>query len=134
MSSGRVFGRPKYQRGKGVRAGLVGERNSCLRGASPGDPAAVPPPYRGASWVGTRPAPVRTMTPRWAAREPRGRRSELLALWWLRLSGWSVLGRRITLGGVEVDLVVRRRRVVALVEVKSHDASSPIDAARLVAP
>jgi putative endonuclease len=50
--------------------------------------------------------------------ERRGRRGETLAAWWLRLHGWRIVGRRLKLGVGEVDLVARRGRTVAFVEVK----------------
>lgn len=53
-----------------------------------------------------------------AEREARGRRGEWLAAWYLRLTGWRVLARRVKTPRGEVDLVARRGRTVAFVEVK----------------
>ncbi len=53
-----------------------------------------------------------------AEAERRGRRGETLAVWWLRLTGWRVLAQRVKLGVGEVDIVARRGRTVAFVEVK----------------
>jgi putative endonuclease len=52
------------------------------------------------------------------AAEQRGRRAETIAAWWLRLHGWSIVARRARVSGGEVDLVARRGRVLAFVEVK----------------
>ena len=55
-----------------------------------------------------------------ALAERRGRRAEAIAAWWLRFKGWRILGRRVRARGGEVDLVVRRGRVLAFVEVKQR--------------
>ena len=52
--------------------------------------------------------------------EARGRRAETLAAWWLRLQGWRILARRARVPGGEVDLVARRGRTLAFVEVKQR--------------
>lgn len=53
-------------------------------------------------------------------RERQGRRAEGLAAWWLRLKGWRILGRRVRTPLGEVDLIARRGRIVAFVEVKAR--------------
>ena len=54
------------------------------------------------------------------AAEQRGRRAEKLAAWWLRLKGWRILATRARVPGGEVDLVARRGRTLAFVEVKAR--------------
>jgi putative endonuclease len=53
-----------------------------------------------------------------ALAERRGRRGEGWAAWWLRLHGWRIVARRVKTPRGEIDLVARRRRTVAFVEVK----------------
>jgi putative endonuclease len=50
--------------------------------------------------------------------EQRGRKGENLAAWYLRLKGWRIVARRVKTPRGEVDLVARRGRTVAFVEVK----------------
>lgn len=54
------------------------------------------------------------------AAEKRGRGAETLACWYLRLKGWRILARRARVAGGEVDIVARRGRMVAFVEVKAR--------------
>ena len=51
-----------------------------------------------------------------------------LAAWWLRLQGWRILAQRARVPGGEVDLVARRGRTLAFVEVKARGSE---EAARL---
>lgn len=64
-----------------------------------------------------------------AEREARGRRGEWLAAWYLRLTGWRVLARRVKTPRGEVDLVARRGRTVAFVEVKWRASAAERDRA-----
>jgi len=50
--------------------------------------------------------------------ERAGRRAEGLAAFWLRLTGWRILARRWRGPGGEIDLIARRGRIIAFVEVK----------------
>ncbi len=50
----------------------------------------------------------------------RGRRAETLAAWWLRLKGYRILARDFRVASGEIDLIARRGRVLALVEVKAR--------------
>jgi len=54
------------------------------------------------------------------AAERRGRGAETLACWYLRLKGWRILARRARVVGGEVDIVARRGRTLAFVEVKAR--------------
>lgn len=60
-----------------------------------------------------------------------GLRAEAIAAWWLRLKGYRVLERQHRLGVGEIDLVVRRGRTLAFVEVKRRaDAQAAAEAIR----
>jgi putative endonuclease len=48
----------------------------------------------------------------------RGRRAELRVAWHYRLRGYSILGRNVRAGGVELDLIVRRGRRLVFCEMK----------------
>lgn len=67
--------------------------------------------------------------------EKRGRGAETLACWYLRLHGWRILARRARVRGGEVDVVARRGKIVAFVEVKARAteeaAAFALDAWRL---
>ncbi|MEJ0097997.1 MAG: YraN family protein [Bauldia sp.] len=52
--------------------------------------------------------------------ERRGRRAEAVALWLLRLKGYRLVARRYKTSVGEIDLIVRRGRTIAFVEVKSR--------------
>ena len=54
------------------------------------------------------------------AAERRGHKSEALAAFWLQLHGWRILARRLRTPAGEIDLVARRGRTVAFVEVKAR--------------
>jgi putative endonuclease len=67
--------------------------------------------------------------------EAAGRRGELAAELYLRAKGWSVLARRRKTPLGEIDLIVRRGRTIAFVEVKwrrrEEDLALAIDEYRL---
>jgi len=55
-----------------------------------------------------------------AGAERGGRRAELLAAWWLRLKGYSIIGQRVRCPRGEIDIIARRGRTLAFVEVKQR--------------
>ena len=67
--------------------------------------------------------------------EKRGRTAETLAALWLRLHGWRILARRARAPGGEVDIIARRGRTLAFIEVKARStedaAGFALDAFRL---
>lgn len=67
--------------------------------------------------------------------ERRGRRGEAAAAWFLRLRGWRIVGERVKTPRGEIDLIARRGKTVAFVEVKMRsramDLATAIDAYRL---
>ncbi len=67
--------------------------------------------------------------------ERGGRRAERLAAWWLRLKGWRILAGRARTPVGEVDLIARRGRTLAFIEVKARgsdeDAAWALDEWRL---
>ncbi len=64
-----------------------------------------------------------------AEREARGRRGEALAAWYLRLKGWRIVAQRLKTPRGEIDLIARRGRVVAFVEVKWRASAAELDLA-----
>jgi len=51
-----------------------------------------------------------------------GRCGEQRAVWFYRLRGYAIAGRNVRLRGGEIDLVVRRGRTLAFVEVKTRQS------------
>jgi putative endonuclease len=51
----------------------------------------------------------------------RGRRGEWLALWWLRAKGYRILAQDYRSPVGEIDVVARRGRTLAIIEVKCRD-------------
>ncbi len=52
--------------------------------------------------------------------ERRGRVAEWLCLWLLRLRGWRIVARGWRCPAGEIDIVARRGKVLAIIEVKSR--------------
>ena len=49
-----------------------------------------------------------------------GRSAESRIIWWYRLRGYRIVGRNVRTGGGEIDIIVRRFRTIAFVEVKAR--------------
>ncbi len=49
-----------------------------------------------------------------------GLSAETYAAWYLRLTGWRILKRRYKTKAGEIDLIAKRRKTVAFVEVKAR--------------
>lgn len=50
-----------------------------------------------------------------------GRRAETISAWWLRLRGYRIVASRYRCPVGEIDLIARRGRTLAFVEVKARD-------------
>ena len=59
--------------------------------------------------------------------ERGGRRAERFAALWLQIKGWRILARRARTPVGEVDLVARKGRMVAFVEVKARATAAEAD-------
>ena len=59
--------------------------------------------------------------------ERSGRRAESIAALWLRLKGWRILARRVRTPVGEIDLVAKKGRMVAFVEVKARATAAEAD-------
>ena len=77
----------------------------------------------------------RSKTSRQSSSKPKPRHeSELRAARWYRLRGYRVLAANCWVAGNELDLVVRRGRVVAFCEVKSKSGPEFGDPLEMVTP
>ena len=66
------------------------------------------------------------MSNRREAAEKRGRRGEHIAAWWLRLHGWRIIAERVRTARGEVDLIARRGKTLAFIEVKTRTKGSDL--------
>ncbi len=62
-----------------------------------------------------------------AAAEAFGRWGERRAAWWLRLHGWRIVARRVKVRAGEIDLVARRWKTTAFIEVKARNNPADLD-------
>ncbi len=62
-----------------------------------------------------------------ALAEKRGRRAERIAAWYLRMKGWRIVGTRVRTPVGEIDIVARRFRTTAFVEVKTRGTLAELD-------
>ena len=53
-----------------------------------------------------------------------GRRAELLAVWRLRCAGWHIVARDWRRPQGEIDIIARRGKILALVEVKARESAA----------
>ena len=58
------------------------------------------------------------------AREIEGRKAEGHVARWLKLRGWKILSERFKVSEGEVDLIARRKNIIAFVEVKQREKLS----------
>jgi len=56
--------------------------------------------------------------------EKRGRWAETIAGWYLRMQGWRIVARRARVPGGEVDIVAKRGKTLAFIEVKARSDMS----------
>jgi putative endonuclease len=61
------------------------------------------------------------------AAETRGREGAARAAWFLRAKGWRILDQRVRTPAGEVDLVARRGKLIAFVEVKTRRTAAELD-------
>ena len=73
---------------------------------------------------------MRTSAKKSSPRHPSERR----AAWWYRVRGYRMLAANCWAGGYELDLVVRRGRALAFVEVKSKAGDGFGDPLEMVTP
>lgn len=55
------------------------------------------------------------------ARELEGRKAEIHVARWLKIRGWKILAERFKVAEGEVDLIARKKAVIAFIEVKQRE-------------
>jgi len=58
-----------------------------------------------------------------------GRRAEWLAAWYMRLKGFRVVARGRRMPGGEIDLILRRGRLLVMLEIKARAGAEGIEEA-----
>ena len=71
----------------------------------------------------------RTTAGRRQRAEKLGHQAERLAIWLLRLKGYHILEKRFRCSAGEIDLIVRRGKLLAFVEVKAREDAANASAA-----
>lgn len=61
--------------------------------------------------------------------EKQGRHAETLAAWYLRLKGWRILTTRLRTARGEIDIIAKRGRHIAFIEVKHRKNAADLDQA-----
>ena len=61
------------------------------------------------------------------AREIEGRKAETHIARWLKLRGWKILETRFKTAEGEVDIIARRKNIIAFVEVKQRETLPVIE-------
>ena len=61
------------------------------------------------------------------AREIEGRKAEAHVARWLKLRGWKILDERFKVAEGEVDIIARRKDIIAFVEVKQRETLPVIE-------
>ena len=61
------------------------------------------------------------------AREIEGRKAETHIARWLKLRGWKILEMRFKTAEGEVDIIARRKNIIAFVEVKQRETLPVIE-------
>ena len=59
--------------------------------------------------------------------EQSGRNGEARAAFWLRAKGWLILGERVKTKAGEIDLIAKRGKLIAFVEVKWRSQKDQLD-------
>ena len=78
------------------------------------------------------PQPPKASEPRRRRAWRHGRLAEAVAVGYLRLAGWRVLARDWRSPAGEIDIIARRRHILAMIEVKTRDRLS--DAGEAIGP